>query len=141
MDTMLTVFTPTYNRREKLGSVYASLAEQTDKDFIWMIVDDGSDDGTFEAVQDWIAENRISITYYKKENGGKHTAYNLAVDSCTTDYMFVALDSDDFMPRDAVSEINGMLRSNPGCCGIVGLAVCDNGRQPDDIEIFNMTPM
>ena len=45
MDTMLTVFTPTYNRKEKLGSVYSSLIDQTDKDFIWMIVDDGSDDG------------------------------------------------------------------------------------------------
>ena len=55
MNTVLTVFTPTYNRKEKLGSVYASLAAQTDKDFIWMIVDDGSDDGTRDAVQGWIA--------------------------------------------------------------------------------------
>lgn len=141
MDTMLTVFTPTYNRKEKLGSVYSSLIDQIDKDFIWMIVDDGSDDGTRDTVQGWIAENRIRITYHTKENGGKHTAYNLAVDNCATDYMFVALDSDDFMPRDAVSEINGLLRSNPGCCGIVGLAVCDNGRKPDDIEKFNMRSM
>ena len=62
MDTMLTVFTPTYNRKEKLGSVYSSLIDQTDKAFIWMIVDDGSDDGTRDAVQGWIAENRIRST-------------------------------------------------------------------------------
>lgn len=141
MDTMLTVFTPTYNRKEQLGSVYESLTNQTDKNFVWMIVDDGSDDGTSEAVHGWIAENRISITYFQKENGGKHTAYNFAVDSCATDYMFVALDSDDLMPQDAVFEINGLLRSNPGCCGIVGLTVCDNGISDADIEKFNMRSM
>lgn len=141
MNTMLTVFTPTYNRKDKLGDVYASLTAQTDKDFVWMIVDDGSDDGTCDTVQGWMAENKIKITYFQKENGGKHTAYNLAVDNCSTEYMFVALDSDDFMPENAVSEINGLLRSNSGCCGIVGLAVCDNGRKPNDIEKFNMKSM
>ena len=67
MDTMLTVFTPTYNRKEKLGSVYSSLIDQTDKDFIWMIVDDGSADGTRDTVQGWIAENRIRITSTKQQ--------------------------------------------------------------------------
>ncbi|MDO5573195.1 MAG: glycosyltransferase, partial [bacterium] len=41
---LLTVFTPTYNRRELLGRVYQSLLAQTDLNFIWLIVDDGSTD-------------------------------------------------------------------------------------------------
>ena len=47
----LTVFTPAYNRAHTLGRTYASLCAQTCKDFVWLIVDDGSEDETAELVQ------------------------------------------------------------------------------------------
>lgn len=74
----LTIFTPTYNRGYILGNAYESLKKQTNKDFIWLIVDDGSTDNTEDIVEKWIEENTIEIRYIKKENGGKHTAYNVA---------------------------------------------------------------
>lgn len=40
----LTVFTPAYNRAHTLGRTYKSLCAQSNKDFIWMVVDDGSTD-------------------------------------------------------------------------------------------------
>ncbi|MEG0952141.1 MAG: glycosyltransferase, partial [Niameybacter sp.] len=46
MKPMLTVFTPTYNRAHLLGQSYESLKRQTCKDFIWLIIDDGSSDDT-----------------------------------------------------------------------------------------------
>ena len=42
----ITVFTPTYNRRKSLPRVFESLKRQTFRDFIWIIVDDGSTDDT-----------------------------------------------------------------------------------------------
>ena len=49
----LTVFTPTYNRAHTLGRTYESLCKQKCKEFIWLIVDDGSTDQTKELVRKW----------------------------------------------------------------------------------------
>ena len=68
----LTVFTPTYNRAHMLTSLYESLKNQTDKDFLWLIVDDGSSDSTCDLVKTFIDENEILIKYVKQENRGKH---------------------------------------------------------------------
>ena len=47
---LLTIFTPAYNRAHTLGRTYESLCRQTCKDFCWLIVDDGSTDGTADLV-------------------------------------------------------------------------------------------
>ncbi len=101
---LLTVFTPTYNRRELLGRVYQSLLSQTCRDFCWLIVDDGSADDTKQAVQGWIEEKQIPITYIYRENGGKMRAHNTGVAHCTTE-LFMCLDSDDYLPADAVEQL------------------------------------
>ena len=100
----LTVFTPTYNRRELLGRVYESLTRQTVKDFMWLIVDDGSTDDTKSLVEGWIADNQIPIRYEYCENGGKMRAHNIGVRLCETP-LFVCLDSDDYFVTDAVESL------------------------------------
>lgn len=137
MNNTISIFTPTYNRKELLANVYKSLLEQTDKNFIWLIIDDGSTDGTKKIVKKWIADKKINIEYYYKRNGGKHTAYNLMLDVVKTDYIFIALDSDDTMPKEAVIIIKTMLNTNEGCWGIVGQAVCTNGKTDSNIEKYN----
>lgn len=101
---MLTVFTPAYNRRELLKRVYESLLSQTDPSFVWLIVDDGSSDGTGEQVKEWMEEKKISIRYIYQENGGKMRAHNTGVKNCETE-LFVCLDSDDYFTEDAVRSI------------------------------------
>ena len=49
----ITVFTPTYNRAYILSKCYESLCHQTCKDFEWLIIDDGSTDGTKELGAQW----------------------------------------------------------------------------------------
>ena len=77
---MITVFTPTYNRAHLLRRLYGSLCEQTvlksglSHPFEWVVVDDGSTDNTEELMQTIFAEQKISVNYIKKTNGGKHTA-------------------------------------------------------------------
>ena len=58
---MITIFTPTYNRGEYLFKIYEVLVNQTVKDFIWLIIDDGSEDQTESYVQKWIKEKKICI--------------------------------------------------------------------------------
>ena len=101
----LTIFTPTYNRKKTLERTYKSLCCQTDKRFIWLIIDDGSTDDTKSQVKGWINnDNGFEIQYIYKENGGMHTAHNAAYENIKTE-LNACIDSDDFMPRDAVEKI------------------------------------
>ena len=89
-----TIFTPTFNRKELIEKLYKSLQKQTFKDFEWLIVDDGSADGTKERVEEFLSEKKLDIKYYFKENGGKQRAYNFATDKANGE-LFICLDSDD----------------------------------------------
>ena len=101
----LTVFTPTYNRAYILPQCYASMCRQTCRDFIWLVVDDGSTDGTRELVQSWQqADNGFELRYVYQENQGMHGAHNLAYSVIDTP-LNVCIDSDDYMPDDAVETI------------------------------------
>ncbi|MEQ2525811.1 glycosyltransferase family 2 protein [Robertmurraya yapensis] len=100
----LTVFTPTFNRAYCLEKCYLSLLSQTSQDFVWLIIDDGSTDQTNELVQRWIEENKIEIVYHRQENLGMHGAHNTAYEQIETE-LNVCIDSDDYMPDDAVEKI------------------------------------
>ena len=101
----LTVFTPSYNRAYCLDKGYEALKRQTCKDFVWMIIDDGSTDNTQELVEGWQSlDNGFEIIYIKKENAGLHTGYNTAIEHAQTE-LCVCIDSDDYMPDNAVELI------------------------------------
>jgi len=101
----LTILTPTYNRSNTLRRCYESLCNQTLTDFQWLIIDDGSTDGTCDLICELIEEtNRFPINYYYKQNGGKHTAINYAQKYIEGELVLI-LDSDDILTTDAVREI------------------------------------
>lgn len=99
----LTILTPTYNRVHTLRECYASLTEQTRKDFEWVVVDDGSTDDTEHFIS-CLQDNDFRIQYIKKENGGKHTALNAAHPYIHGKYILI-LDSDDKLTPDAVEQV------------------------------------
>lgn len=145
----LTVFTPTYNRKHTIGRTYDSLCRQTCGDFEWLVIDDGSSDGTREWVEslgdkvqqegqqfDWMGrvldgvdENhfviqtpKFRLEYVYKPNGGLYTGYNVAYATIQTE-LCVCIDSDDYMPDDAVEKIVDYWRLNGSLqyAGILGL--------------------
>ena len=107
----LSVITTTYNRDYCLHQVYESLLRQTSNDFLWLIVDDGSTDGTKKLVDSWIEAGKIEIEYYYKPNGGMHTARNLAYEKVHTE-LNVIIDSDDWMTDNAVEHIVDFWKKN-----------------------------
>lgn len=123
MKETITVFTPTYNRAHCLHLCYQSLKRQTLKDFKWLIIDDGSEDGTKEVISKWQGEEKdFKIEYIYKENGGLHTGYNVAIENITTE-LCICIDSDDYMPDDAIEKILKLWESKGGkqYAGIIGL--------------------
>jgi glycosyltransferase involved in cell wall biosynthesis len=118
----LTVFTPTYNRAYCLEKCYRSLVSQTNNDFIWLIVDDGSTDNTKDLVNGWIKESKVEIKYFWQENQGMHGAHNTAYQLIETE-LNVCIDSDDNMPLGAVENIIAFWKEqgNEQYSGIIGL--------------------
>ncbi|CDN32795.1 Glycosyltransferase [Mucinivorans hirudinis] len=101
---MVTIFTPTYNRAYILPKLYESLRMQTNSNFEWIVVDDGSTDNTAELISKWIEDGEISIQFIRKSNGGKHRAINCGL-SKARGYLFFIVDSDDYLTTDAVESI------------------------------------
>lgn len=118
----LTVFTPTYNRSHTLGRTYQSLCCQTCRDFEWLVIDDGSTDNTKSLVSKWQAEDRIPIRYIYKQNGGLYTGYNTAYGNIDSE-LCVCIDSDDYMPDNAVELIvsHWTQRGDKQYAGLLGL--------------------
>lgn len=125
----LTIFTPAYNRAHTIGRTYESLLRQTCKDFEWLVIDDGSTDITGELVKSWIKDNKIPIRYIRQENQGMHGAHNTAYRNISTE-LNTCIDSDDFMPDDAVEKIVGFWKryGSDRYAGIVGLDRTEDGR-------------
>ncbi|PZU82693.1 MAG: glycosyltransferase family 2 protein [Chryseobacterium sp.] len=99
-----TIFTPTFNRAYILPKLYNSLKYQTNKNFIWLIVDDGSFDETKALVQEFQDENQFDIHYIFQENKGKHFAVNNGLRNAKTEF-FCVIDSDDYLAEDAIEEM------------------------------------
>lgn len=125
----LTIFTPTYNRAYILKNLYNSLCEQTSKDFEWLIVDDGSTDNTDDLVRSFINERKIRIRYLRQANSGKHIAINKGV-SNASGKLFIIVDSDDVITRDAVEWIiqtGSLIIDRQDIAGLSGIRIDGDG--------------
>ena len=119
----LTVFTPVYNRAHTLPRTYESLCIQDCKDFKWLIIDDGSTDGVESLIREWQKkDNGFEIQYIYKENGGMHTAHNVAYEHIVTE-LNTCIDSDDCMAEGAVQSIVEEWKKvkDKGYAGLIGL--------------------
>ncbi len=120
----ITVFTPTFNRAYCLSTAYNSLCRQSCKDFSWLIIDDGSTDNTKELIQQWQKEAPFQIKYIFKNNGGMHSAHNVAHANITTE-LSMCLDSDDKLTDTCIEEILDFWREH-GSNEVAGI-IADDG--------------
>lgn len=129
MEKLITVLTATYNRAHLLPDIYQSLCKQTCLQFDWIIVDDGSTDGTEQVVQQWIGNDAIfNIRYLKKKNGGKNRAINDGVKLVKTPFTMI-VDSDDYLTDDAIHFLTKAackIVNKKTIAGVAGLRGTDN---------------
>ena len=86
---MVTIFTPTYNRAHTIARTFESLQNQTDKDFEWIVVDDGSSDNTIELLSQLEKEASFPMRIQCQENAGKHVAINFGVRIARGELFFI----------------------------------------------------
>lgn len=126
----VTVLTPTFNRERVLRSLWDSLQKQTVKDFEWLVVDDGSTDGTKNLITQLQEKSDFPIRYIYKSNGGKHTALNVGIQTICSELTFI-VDSDDCVTDDAVEsilKIHKKYRSQNSICGYAFLRAFPDGK-------------
>lgn len=127
---MITVLTPTFNRGGGLQSLWDSLQKQTVKEFEWLVVDDGSTGGTKNLITQLQEKSDFPIRYIYKNNGGKHTALNVGIQTICSELTFI-VDSDDCVTDDAVEsilKIHKKYRSQNNICGYAFLRVFPDGK-------------
>ena len=127
----ITVLTPTFNRAGLLPRVYQSLLAQTQKEFEWLIVDDGSTDGTKDLVREWAKHSPFPVRYLWQENSGKHVAVNRGVALAQGDLVLI-LDSDDWLVPNAIERVRYWWNSIPEAqraefAGVAGLCAFPSG--------------
>lgn len=123
-----TVLTPTYNRAHLLPRAFESLRAQTFGDFEWLIIDDGSNDGTAELVASWSAD--FPIRYYWQPNRGKHAAMNFGLGLLAGE-LICQLDSDDQCAPRALELFDLHWRHIPnpqGFAAVSGLCLDGDGK-------------
>ncbi|WP_257669529.1 glycosyltransferase family 2 protein [Parapedobacter tibetensis] len=128
----ISIFTPTYNRGAYLSLLYASIKNQDFGSFEWIIVDDGSTDGTQEKVNGFISEGLVPIGYHFQQNAGKHIAINKGVKMAAGELFFI-VDSDDTLTKHALSTIVEQWRAvlkrtdSARFAGVCGLRIYKDG--------------
>ena len=128
---MITILTPTFNRVHLLPRLFESLTHQTDFNFEWLVIDDGSTDGTSDlfAGKTFLSAP-FPIRYYRQENGGKHCALNAGVKQAKGDFIFIA-DSDDWLLPQSVAIVGqhtSAIADDNTFAGVAGLDVFDDER-------------
>lgn len=90
-----TLFTPCYNSSPFIERIKSSVANQTFRDFEWIVVNDNSSDNTLELLEEYIKSVDVPVKLINnKTNMMLAVNYNLAVEQTEGEY-FVTLDHDD----------------------------------------------
>jgi glycosyltransferase involved in cell wall biosynthesis len=107
MPITISVFTTTYNRVEKLARAFRSLINQTELNFEWVVLDDGSTDGTREKIEEWKASAPFKIVTVSRANKGRTRSLNEAFKLASGTLLY-QLDSDDELPPYAISHVTNL---------------------------------
>lgn len=95
----ISVITATFNAAKQLPGLIASLLEQSDADFTWVVADGGSSDETLALISD--AAEKLNVVVDSRSDCGIYDALNRAIGLCATDYYLVA-GGDDVLAPEAI---------------------------------------
>ena len=113
---MITILTPVFNRAHTLRRLFQSLETQTDSNFEWLVVDDGSTDDTPSLLLEFACSGSVRMRSVRQQNSGKHAAINIGVREARSEWIFI-VDSDDALTPDAVWAVSQVVKAEEGYTG------------------------
>lgn len=132
MGIELSVFTSTLNRAYIINNLYESLCKQTNQNFEWIIVNDGSTDETEKLVCKWLQEKKIAnLIYIPVHNQeGIAMAFNRAI-KIARGTLLMKIDDDECLREDAIEiilKLERKISDKRGYAGVSGLKCYPNGK-------------
>ena len=103
------IIIPLYNKKELISNTLKSVLSQTYNNFEVIVVDDGSTDGSIDAISG-LNDERLKL--FRKENGGVSSARNYGIKKAEGEYI-AFLDADDEYELDFLENINSALKQYP----------------------------
>ena len=121
----ISIVTPTYNRAEELEKLYTSLVvnNNSNVEFEWLIMDDGSTDKTRITIDNFIKQGIIKIDYHYQVNQGKMAALNNLMPFVTGEIV-MCLDSDEYLlpgALDIIKKYEDKLMNDPKVYALIFL--------------------
>ena len=130
MNPLVPVITPAFNRVEYITEAVESVLCQSYPCIEFIVIDDGSSDGTFEILQKYEADKKLELlSHTNRENKGQSSALNLGLKAAKGEYI-VILDSDDYLHEDKIRDQVAYLEAHPEVGMVYGqaMAVSENGQ-------------
>lgn len=129
---LFTIFTSAFNAERTLHRVYESLESQTLRSFEWVVVSDGSVDGTEGMVEEWQAATPFPIRLERQAHSGTAASFNRAI-SIARGELFFQIDHDDGCKPNALERLLETWRAipeqtRPGYAGMYVRSCDENGR-------------
>jgi len=105
----ISIIIAVYQRQDELKELLESLANQIDKSFEIIVVDDGSPARLLDLAEKF--QTRLNIHYFYKENSGPAQSRNFGAERASGNY-FIFLDSDTIAPLDYLAIVRKELTEN-----------------------------
>ena len=135
MSKIVSIITPSFNRANIIHETAESIFRQTNTNWEWVIVDDGSTDESWEVINKYAAEDsRVKVFKRDREPKGACTCRNIAVSKSTCEFL-IFLDTDDLLASFCIEQRLEAFRSNPTMDFII-FPMLMFKQEPDDLKLL-----
>lgn len=136
----VSVVMPVYNALPHLDEAVESILGQTFTDFEFIILDDGSTDGSRERLREWAKRDKRIRLIEAKKNLGPVGSSNKVARAAKAPFV-ARMDADDISHPDRLKEQFELLRDNPdvGIVAVMSDMIDDSGKKIRDVDIWRLT--
>lgn len=126
---LVSVIVPVYNASDYLAATLRSFEGQSYGNVEWVLVDDGSTDGSAQVCAEWCAADPLHRRLFRKQNGGASSARNTGLEHAVGAYVLfwaVTTPNPPWLSRSLLNALMGSIvyRFAPyeECCPMEGNA-------------------
>ena len=130
------IITPAYNAGSQLSKTIASISNQDCQNFEYIIQDGGSNDGTFELIEE-IKKEKPWVKFCQQKDNGIYDAMNLAVDSALGEYIIFLGAGDLLYDSSVLSQVEKCISDNNAPDIIYGYVMTQKPEESDLVKYDN----
>lgn len=110
-EPQLTIVMPLYNTKDFLNKAIESIINQTFNNFIFLISDNSSNDGSLEICKEYAKNDERIKVFKQSKNLGANKNIKFLIEKVNTAFVMVAA-SDDFLSSDWVEKLMNIQKKN-----------------------------